>query len=1011
MKRIILFFTVCLGLSVFQTDAVFGAETSRTTAKRNHSTTSTSMRSNTSGKQTSGSTRVETSRTTTVGSRATQNANQSKNVSPIRPGVKNRTASDKTNEKNVSSRSKNTVISRSATRTPQTRKTLARSATPTTTTARATRTVELDDAKIESIKSKDYSKCKTVYYDCMDEFCAAKDADLRRCACSARINEFDDIKKQLDTAEDKMLDFNQRLLLVGLDKEDATAVNIASDGEKGYSTKDTSESEKLLKKITNSLNTSNNTKLDNSLAAISLSLDFDSAWDSVDSLGGISTTSKNGLELYNAARPVCVEMAREICSEDELEIAQNSYKLSIQQDCNTVAKSYNTKYNQAMEKIHESGALLDMARLDAYQQRNSDDILTCKQKILDQLSTSSVCGSDLHKCLDISGRYINPADGSAFLSTDLYNITTLLTSPTGNETWSAVPQNKQFVSFLNSKKTFLDSATAQCQDIADSVWKDFLNDALAQIKLAQNAKLEEIRQSCTTLVAECRTNALTSLTDFDARALSTFEVMADSTVNALCSDVENSCASLLASTGGGGEEWESGITEIATDISYDAILNNCTTVGRDCIIQQCNGTAGNFALCSDYSSAPRRAILRHSACWNEVMNCVRQSVNLANITNDIIENYNDFYTNFYAEQDTEYTPAPCNITVSRPEDQEQIYACLFNYMPKPCDGLSGLDAKACLITEKIWGNCEYNPATIAITTNEGLLRLPNLTNPDQDNPNAINIVAHNKILQPKLEEDSTLLSWFAYNTGTSDALDSCSAYNCPINYKYDEELRKCKRMVQVDQLTTTEGGHPITMDQIINISETLTNYCDGGMASKDIFGNCCASAAVSPNGICIPDATYNVILIQQASCDTSMHLTNPPSYYCPEYGSETIGEGNDANTYYFPTDNKQLYLYCVTTSATLSVDDNGQLSCDGILVVVDQYGNYITPATITENSIIPLVNTPKPKMIYHPNTNNNVVCTYEYDNSTNEWTWGSGTCETSSPGSFPKDNEFTITYE
>jgi hypothetical protein len=341
-------------------------------------------------------------------------------------------------------------------------------------------------------------------------------------------------------------------------------------------------------------------------------------------------------------------------------------------------------------------------------------------------------------------------------------------------------------------------------------------------------------------------------------------------------------------------------------------------------------------------------------------------------------------------------------------------------MPKPCDGLSGLDAKACLITEKIWGNCEYNPATIAITTNEGLLRLPNLTNPDQDNPNATNIVAHNKILQPKLEEDSTLLSWFAYNTGTSDASDSCSAYNCPINYKYDEGLRKCKRMVQVDQLTTTEGGHPITMDQIINISETLTNYCDGGMASKDIFGNCCASGAVSSNGICIPDATYNVILIQQASCDTSMHLTNPPSYYCPEYSSETIGEGNDANTYYFPTDNKQLYLYCVTTSASLSVNDNGQLSCDGILVMVDQYGNYIAPATITDSTISIISTSNQPRMIYQPNPD--VTCTYKYDvvssassytSVDSKWKWldDNGNNCASSPGSFPKDNEFTITYE
>ena len=782
----------------------------------------------------------------------------------------------------------------------------------------------------------------------MDEFCANKDTDLRRCACSSRIHEFDKIKQQLDDAEDKMLDFNQRLLLVGLDKEDAAAVNVASEGEIGFSTTDTSTSERLLKKISKNLNTSGDSKINNDLSSVSLSLDLDAAWDSVSAVSGISTTAKSGVDLYNAAQPVCIEMAREVCSDDELDIAKNSYQLFIQQDCNTVAKSYDSKYNQAMDKIHESGALLDMARLNAYQERNSDDILTCKQKILDKLYDSSVCGSDLHKCLDITGQYINPADGSAFLSEDLYNITTLLTAPTGSsETWSKMSQNSQFVSFINSKKKFLKSATEQCQDIADTVWKDFLDDALAQIKLAQNAKLEEIRQSCTTLVSECKTSALTSLENFDARALSTFEVIADTTVNTLCSSVETSCHNLLNASGGGGTEWSTGITEIAADISYESILETCMTVGKDCVIQQCNGTAGNFALCGDYSSTPRRAILKHSACWNEVLACVQQSNNLANITPETSAGI-DYYKSMYGDS--------------------------VHYVDYGC----GSDT-SCLLTEQIWGNCEYDPAETIITTNNELFNLNNFKK-------------QNKILTPTDPDKYTLLSWFAFNTGTTDAMDSCSAYYCPTNYQYDPILKVCKRITSGN--ITTDDGYPyVTTDQLIHVTTTLNNYCPGGKASKDIYGNCCTSTQVASNGICVPNNRsegdpYNAIFIQEVYCVKDISVTSDPGYFC----ERTVREEHDANTgvaytEYTISEDKIMYLYCVTTDTYVEVDSSGFLACNGYLIVVDQNGVYkpaINPTSLTSGSN-PLLS------LMSFNETDSIPCKYTYaqdsDTSTYSWKW------------------------
>ena len=166
----------------------------------------------------------------------------------------------------------------------------------------------------------------------MDEFCANKDSQLRRCACSARVSEFDGIQDQLDQIEDKLLDFNQRLLTVNMDKEDALAISQATEGEIAFLQEDTSASKELLDEISEKLNTTFDTSsFDANLAPISLSLNREAAFDTVDSLAGASTTSLTGTSLYSAALPVCREMAMEVCTADELDIVESGYQMAIEQ--------------------------------------------------------------------------------------------------------------------------------------------------------------------------------------------------------------------------------------------------------------------------------------------------------------------------------------------------------------------------------------------------------------------------------------------------------------------------------------------------------------------------------------------------------------------------------------------------------------------------------------------------------------------------------------------------------
>ena len=989
MKRTIQFFAVCLALSVFQTGVCFGATQQKNTSKRDTSTIVSSSHSNShnssSTKQSSDkkvedvdkSRTITTKPNRTVKSGITQKKETSvKSRNTATQKVKQRAAATK---KVVSKVPRSTTNSTQSVHVVESRKPADAGRSATKTISRATRAqAMLDSEKIAKLKNNTYSKCKTLFYECMDEFCANKDSNLRRCACSARIHEFDKMKQKLSDAEDKMLDFNQRLLSVSLSKEDAAAINVASEGEIGFNQRDKSESEKLLQKITNTLNSDGNSKLNNDLSAVSLSLDVDSAFDSIDSASGIATTTKNGVELYNAVLPTCIEMAKEVCTESNLDIVQGNYKMAIQQDCETVSKSYSTQYTNAMNKINESSALLDMARLNTYQSKNSDDVLTCRKKILEQLYDSAVCGNDLYKCLDTTGQYINPATGEAFLSTNLYNITTLLTAPVGDETWATKTQNEKFVAFLNSKKEYLTTATAQCQNMVPVIWKDFLNDALGKIKLAQDAKLEEIRQSCTTLVAECRSNATQTLSDFDARALSTFKVLAETTVASLCKDVQNSCFALMKASGGGEDIWNSGIDNIAKDSSFDAIIETCTTLGKDCIIQQCNGTSGNFALCQNYTSQSRRSILSRKACWNEVLNCVKQSsyINKVNEKNTlIVNNRYGYYNQLYGK----------NIADKLSNDSD-------NEVPTFCAN----DDKACLIAEQIWGNCEHNPLSTSIKTSK--------SDDNNEEDTNKNIKPTNKILTPVVGGES-LLSWLAKNTDTTDAIDSCSAYKCPVNYYYDGTT--CNMFFTGAQICGHTGlQQPITIEEVIATvaGSTVQNYCPGGKASLDSYGNCCKSGVVK-NGICLPDANYNALKLTTIHCTADINETyseNPlKDYYCT---GETQTTDSENGTYTPYSTNRSLALYCITTESSLSVNGE-QAYCNGFFLLVEEgRGNYFT-----YNS----QNTSKVEMQYYIKTGEAcATCSYIFDNEV--WRYNNtSTCLDPNKATWETHayGDFTIVYK
>ena len=797
--------------------------------------------------------------------------------------------------------------------------------------------------------SNAYANCKTAFFKCMDELCANKDTQLRRCACSSRYNEFTAQKKKLDTANTKMLDFSERLLAVGMKKEDATAMNKATEGETAFQGKDISPSQKILDTIAAKLKSS--TAAANNIsgsggqigAVINMTLDVDTAFDNVDSLLGANMTTKVGTDLYRAALPVCHDIAKEICSADDAGIAESAYLMAIEQDCNTVAKAYDTMRTDALAKTRDSAALLEMSRLDAYQTKNADDILTCKKKMLDMLADPSVCGANLEKCLDWSGKYIDPGTGAPFLTDYLYQLSDTLRRPAGGETWAGIAGNSEFVRFLNSKKRYIEPATENCKAISDHVWTEFLEDALPQIKIAQDKKLEDMRQSCTSITTDCLDTSATSVANFDARALSVFGVAADFTVNEICSRVKGACNNLLSHTTGG-TDWNVGMTAVASDKTYDTIVKTCLEVGKACIVQNCKNAKGNFGLCEQTFSVNRNNILNGKICWSDVYSCVAAANGAKGSGGAIME----IMSQLGASKDPQKWDGNLYSTTYSGTTVVGLGTCAtpgggcFDGPYPMCDGTTcpGVGATKlttncaiCRLTERIWGNCELNPTTETATI------------PSKQN---------------KIITSDTLLSWFAVNTNTVDNPLSCRATECADGdamTKFDSSGNPLTVPECFPKDLVTSDNQSCAADRKIWIKTDWSNCCVTGV--MDSFGNCCADASittVNQKFFAIPPAgvsaaayylspftrnsetagTFNATLQSSlAILATSAPPTATTLKLCAKSDSIQF-----IATYVESGNTK--YLFCVGGTMTGAYD--GSSTCSGKYLVVDAAtGMYSSP--------------------------------------------------------------------
>lgn len=407
-----------------------------------------------------------------------------------------------------------------------------------------------------------YASCREAYATCMDQFCANANDTFRRCYCSDKFTGFRDTENALDQAKTLLQQFeDNNLNAVDKTAAEVNAMYSATAGEAAIKT-DVSGAQSLLNSIgdllsgkTTKLQTpAQNTSISMGIMDIDFSTSIDDIWgggDSGDSLfsGGASAVDMTALEgqaLFNTSNKQCVAIISDACENQAmLNMATSAYGIMIAQDCNMYEKNVDKKREQVKQAVRQAEKVLRDARLEEYRAHNSADVNECLTKVSNAIKTDVACGPNYERCLDYSGAYINLSTGEPIYSSRLFQLENLITLD-GVGGGDILTQNPEFNAFLDERKMFAKAALDSCRDIADTVWTEFKRTAVIEISQAQDEKLEEVRMSCVSTMADCYDTQTGALKAFDTTESQATGAIAAYASRAMCQEKVVACAMLYA---------------------------------------------------------------------------------------------------------------------------------------------------------------------------------------------------------------------------------------------------------------------------------------------------------------------------------------------------------------------------------------------------------------------------------------------------------------------------------
>lgn len=403
-----------------------------------------------------------------------------------------------------------------------------------------------------------YATCRDAYATCMDQFCANANDTYRRCYCSQKFTEFRDTELALDEAKRLLLQFqDNNLNAVDKTAAEVNAMYTATVGEAAIKT-DVSGAQSVLNEIGDLLSGKKAVSKETSASALGLldvdfGMDMEDIWSGGSSsssiFGGNATTNMADLEgaaLYKAVNTQCLEVVASACENDAvLNMATNSYNIMITQDCNAYEKKVNTQRKGVEDTVRQAEKYLREARLAEYRAHNSADVNECIAKVRNAITQDTACGTNYARCLDYSGAYISSATGEPIYSPRLFKLTELIKLDGSAD---VIGQNSDFNKFLDSKRMFAATALDSCRDQADIVWNEFKRSALIEIAQAQDEKIEQVKNTCVSTMAECYDTQSGALKDFSDKTAVAAGAVSAYAARQMCADKVLTCAALYGDT-------------------------------------------------------------------------------------------------------------------------------------------------------------------------------------------------------------------------------------------------------------------------------------------------------------------------------------------------------------------------------------------------------------------------------------------------------------------------------
>ncbi|MDR2770169.1 MAG: hypothetical protein LBB08_01835, partial [Rickettsiales bacterium] len=169
----------------------------------------------------------------------------------------------------------------------------------------STRAAYQDPSKSTALGS-DYGSCRDAYFACMDQFCANRNEQYRRCTCSARLSEMRGRERNFSAATGMIKDFeDNNLHAVDKSPDEVKAMYSATEGESTIK-KDASASAKALSGISDVLSArggDSEERMGN----------MTEIWGTTDLVGGANLAELESTALYQAVHAQCAEITADSC--------------------------------------------------------------------------------------------------------------------------------------------------------------------------------------------------------------------------------------------------------------------------------------------------------------------------------------------------------------------------------------------------------------------------------------------------------------------------------------------------------------------------------------------------------------------------------------------------------------------------------------------------------------------------------------------------------------------------